>query len=159
MAVNCSLNKHKTQLHMNERKIRIVIADNQKLVRQGYRLFLETNEAIEVIGECANGAETIEKADRLSPDIILLDMAMSPVNGFEATRKICQAISTVKIIAIAADARPSHVQNLLRLGAKGYLSKNSSPEEMLEAILAVAKGKTYICKEIKKQMPQDKRNK
>jgi DNA-binding NarL/FixJ family response regulator len=144
---------------MNEKKIRIVIADNQKLVRQGYRLFLEKNKAFEVIGECSNGAETIEMADRLSPDIILLDTAMSPVNAFEATRKICQVISTVKIIAISGDTQPSRVQNLLRLGAKGYLSKNSSPEEMLEAILAVGKGKTYIAKEIKKQMPQDKRKK
>jgi two-component system invasion response regulator UvrY len=144
---------------MNVKKIRIVIADNQKLVRQGYKLFLDKHELFEVIGECSDGAETIEMADRLSPDIILMDVSMSPVNGFEATRKICRAISTVKIIAISSDVQPSHVQNLLRLGAKGYLTKNSTQEEMVEAILAVAEGKTYICKGIKKKMPADKRKK
>jgi DNA-binding NarL/FixJ family response regulator len=101
-----------------------------------------------VIAQCANGQEAIEAAQRLQPDVMLMDINMSPVNGIEATRVIRESSSEIKIIGISVQAERSYVNEMLRNGANGYVTKNSSSQEMIAAIDEVLAGKTYICEEV-----------
>ncbi len=133
--------------------IRLVIVDDHDLMRETWKLVLQSDPRIEVIAVCASGEEAIQCADTAEPDIMLMDINMSPVNGFEATRKIAKAHPEIKIIGLSINNQPSYARNMFQLGAKGYMTKNSSKEEMLKAIETVANGGTYICNEIRAKMP------
>lgn len=135
-----------------EERIRLVIVDDHKMMRETWKMILQRHPRIDVIGECASGEEAILCAHQETPDIILMDINMSPVNGFEATRKITQANPTIKIIGLSINNLPTYARNLMQLGAKGYVTKNSPSEELLKAILTVCDGGTYICKEVRDQM-------
>ncbi|MER3497981.1 MAG: hypothetical protein C4308_04785 [Chitinophagaceae bacterium] len=137
---------------MSQKKIRLVIADDHKMVRETWRLVLEQDKRLNVVAECTNGAEAIEATMEHNPDIILMDINMHPVNGFEATRKILAKHPAIKIIGISVNNQPTYAKNMLQLGAKGFVTKNSSKDEMFTAIEEVMKGKTYICTEIKNKM-------
>src|SRR6202022_3122535 len=97
---------------------------------------------------CANGQEAIEVARRLQPDVILMDIHMTPVNGIEATRTIREFAPDIKIIGVSVQAERSYVNEMLRNGANGYVTKNSSSTEMVAAIDEVLAGNTYICEEV-----------
>ncbi len=142
---------------MKSERIRIVIADDHPMIRETWKLLLEQDKRFTVIAQCGNGAEAIDAAINFAPDIILMDINMRPVNGFEATRKIVKQTSLVKIIAMSVNNQPSYARNMLRLGAKGYVTKNSSKEEMTKAIITVYNGGKYICEEVKSKMqdPED----
>jgi two-component system invasion response regulator UvrY len=131
-----------------EEKIRVIIVDDHQMVRQTWKMLLHGTGGIDVIQECASGAEAITAASEMNPDIILMDVNMAPVNGFEATRKILKANPHIKIIGVSVNNQASYAKNMMQLGAKGYVTKNSSREEMLQAIHEVFKGKTYVCKEV-----------
>lgn len=122
------------------------------MIRETWRFLLERDERLQVIGECASGQEAIEKAADLHPNVMLMDVNMSPVNGFEATRKIVKQNPEIKIIGVSVNDQPGYARNMLQLGAKGYVTKNSSFQEMVQAILEVMDGKTFICKEVKEKM-------
>jgi DNA-binding NarL/FixJ family response regulator len=132
--------------------IRLVIVDDHKMMRETWKMILQQDPRIDVIAECASGAEAIQCAEKEEPDVILMDINMSPVNGFEATQKINHAHPEIKIIGLSINNQPAYVRHMLQLGAKGYMTKNSSPEEMLKAIETVCNGGTYICKEIRDQI-------
>jgi DNA-binding NarL/FixJ family response regulator len=136
--------------------IRVVIVDDHHMVRETWKMILQSSEGIDVIGECSSGAEAIASAASLNPDIMLMDINMAPVNGFEATRKILKTNSSIKIIGVSVNNQPGYAKNLIQLGAKGYVTKNSSKEEMVKAIEEVMKGKTYICQEIQDRMDDPK---
>jgi two-component system invasion response regulator UvrY len=137
---------------MKIKKIRIVIADDHQLIRETWRLLLEQEEQFVIVAECTDGAHAIEAVTEHQPDIVLMDINMYPVNGFEATRKICAKMPGIKIIGMSINDQPAYAKNMLQLGAKGYITKNSSKEEMMTAIDEVMKGRQYICKEIKHKM-------
>jgi two-component system invasion response regulator UvrY len=137
---------------MKMQAIRIIIADDHQQVRQTWKMILQTFEDITIIGECISGQDTIEQAQKLNPDVILMDINMSPVNGFEATRKIVKSQPHIHIIGISINNQPAYARNMIQLGAKGYVTKNSSKEEMIQAIRQVMEGKTFICKEVMDQM-------
>lgn len=101
-----------------------------------------------VIAQCANGLEGIEAARTLCPDVMLMDINMQPVNGIEATRCIRQFDTDIKIIGVSVQAERTYVNEMLRNGANGYVTKNSSSTEMITAIEEVLAGKTYLCEEI-----------
>jgi len=125
------------------------------MVRETWRFLLEKEARIEVIAECASGSEAIETALGLLPDIMLMDINMFPINGFEATRNIVKICPTVKIIGFSVNNQLGYARNMLQLGAKGFVTKNITMEEMLEAILEVYNGKTYLCKELRdKKKPE-----
>ena len=137
-----------------ERQIRVIIVDDHQMVRETWRMILQIDPRIDVIGECASGAEAIESAAALNPDVMLMDINMSPVNGFEATRKIVKAHPEIKIIGVSVNNQPGYARNMIQLGAKGYVTKNAQREEMLEAIMEVSKGKIFICREIRDKMTE-----
>ena len=129
-----------------------MIADDHAMLRETWKTLLHQNPAFSVIAECINGAEAIEFAQTHNPDIIFMDINMSPVNGFEATREITRLIPGIKIIGISINNQSTYAFNMLKAGAKGYLTKNTSLQEIMEAISEVLKGETYICREMKSKM-------
>lgn len=133
-------------------KIRLVIVDDHQMVRETWKLLLEQDSRIKIIGECASGAEAIEMAHLEKPDVMLMDINMSPVNGFEATRKITKQYPEIKIIGVSVNDQPGYARNMFQLGAKGFVTKNSAQAEMIEAIMEVYKGHTFLCKEIKEKL-------
>ncbi len=130
----------------------IIIVDDLKMVRDTWKLILNLDDRFKVIAECASGAEAIEAACKLNPQVMLMDISMSPVNGFEATRKITRLCPDVNIIGVSIHNQTGYARNMLQLGAKGYVTKNAHQDELIEAILEVSKGKKYICKEIEEKM-------
>jgi DNA-binding NarL/FixJ family response regulator len=137
---------------MKLENIRVIIVDDHKMVRETWRMLLETCKGLEVIKECGSGAEAISEASFLDPHVILMDVNMSPVNGFEATQKILKSAPHIRIIGMSVNNQPGYAKNMMQLGARGYVTKNSSREEMLKAITEVMNGKTYICSEVRKKM-------
>ena len=140
---------------MSSKQIRIVIVDDHTEVRQTWRLLLEQDKRFAVIAECANGQQAIDAAEQLVPDIILMEIDMSPVNGLEATKKILRQNPSMKIIGVSIDDQPSYARTMLKIGAKGYVTKNSSPQEMTTAIIKIFNGGRYICEEVQNKMKDD----
>ena len=128
--------------------VRIIIVDDHFHVREAWSWVLNQVPRINVIAQCANGREAIETARKLQPDVILMDINMEPVNGIEATRAIREFAPDIKIIGVSVQAERSYVNEMLRNGANGYVTKNSSSTEMITAIDEVLAGKTYLCEEI-----------
>ena len=128
--------------------VKLIIVDDHFHVRQAWSWVLNQVPKIEVIAQCSNGQEAIEAAKKLQPDIILMDIHMQPVNGIEATRTIRQFAPGIKIIGVSVQAERSYVNEMLRNGANGYVTKNSSSSEMIMAIDEVLAGNTYLCDEI-----------
>lgn len=138
--------------------VKLIIVDDHFHVRQAWGWVLNKSPRIDVIAQCANGQEAIETARRLQPDVILMDIHMTPVNGIEATRAIRQFAPGIKIIAVSVQAERSYVNEMLRNGANGYVTKNSSSSEMLMAIDEVLAERIYLCEEIRhlRNQPTDR---
>ncbi len=131
-----------------EKQIAILIADDNNIMRKTLRVLISEMKNAILAGEATNGEEAIALAAELLPDIILMDINMSPVNGFEATRKILIQNPAAKIIGLSLNKQPSYTKNMLKLGAKGYITKTTPHREIIEAINTVATGGKYICKDI-----------
>lgn len=130
-------------------KITILIADDHKLIRETWSFILNSDPRFQVISQCSNGEEAIAEAQRLRPKVVLLDINMSPISGLEATQQIRKFSPASKIIGVSMHSQPAYVKKLLKLGAHGYVTKNSPQNEMFEAITEVQKGGRYICSEVK----------
>jgi DNA-binding NarL/FixJ family response regulator len=130
-------------------KITVLIADDHKLIRETWSFILNSDPRFTVIAQCSNGEEAIEMAQKLRPKIALLDINMAPMNGIEATEQIRKFSPATKIIGVSMHSQPAYVKKLLKLGAMGYVTKNSPQQEMFDAIAAVHEGKRYICAEVK----------
>ncbi len=139
-------------------KIRVILVDDHKMIRETWKMLLESDKRISVVAECSSGQEAIEKAASLNPDVMLMDINMTPMNGFEATREIVKQNPEIKIIGVSINNQPVYLRNMLQAGAKGYVTKNSSREEMITAIIEVCEGKSYICVEMQPKM-DDNNNK
>ena len=129
--------------------IKLIIVDDHFHVRQAWSWVLNQVPRLNVIAQCANGQEAIEAAKSLQPDVILMDINMKPVNGIEATRSIREFAPDMKIIGVSVQTERSYVNEMLRNGANGYVTKNSPSTEMVMAIDEVLAGNTYICEEIR----------
>lgn len=124
--------------------IRIVVADDHQSVRDALRAVLTTDADIDVVGEAADGREAILQADALRPDVLLMDITMPGLNGFEATRAVAQSCPSTRVLVITRHAEPAYVQDFLRAGAAGYVLKQSPVRELLRAVHSVADGRTYV---------------
>jgi two-component system, NarL family, invasion response regulator UvrY len=131
-----------------DKAITILIADDNKYIRETIRFLLSRVDKFMLVGEAESGEEAISLAKKLSPDVILIDINMAPVNGFEATRKILKQSPLTKIIGLSVHKQPSYAKNILQLGAKGYVTKSSPHKEIINAIMEVSEGKEYICTEL-----------
>jgi len=124
--------------------IRILIADDHQLVRQGLMALLSVKPGIEVIGQAADGGEAVELAQSLEPDIILLDLLMPNKDGIEATREIKAEDPDARILIITSFAEDENVYQAIKAGALGYLLKDSSPQELMQAIHDVCEGRLSL---------------
>ena len=130
-------------------KITILLVDDHKLIRDSWSFILNSDSRFIVVGETSSGEEAIEMATEKRPKIILMDVNMSPINDFDATKQIHKISPDSRIIAVSMHTMPAYAKRMLQLGAMGYVTKNSSKEEMIKAIVEVSNGKKYICEEVK----------
>ena len=134
------------------KKISILIADDHKLLRQTWSVIMNSDERFNVIAECANGEEAIERARQLKPNVVIMDINLPGINGIEATEQIRKFSPGSKILGVSIHSEPGFARKMIQKGALGYLTKNSSREEMFGAIVEVANGREYICSEIKNRL-------
>lgn len=127
-----------------QRKIRILLADDHALVRQGFRMLLSSEEAFEVIGEATNGKEAVDLCSELKPDVVVMDVTMHELNGIEATRRIIEFLPRTRILALSMHKDSVYVREILRAGASGYLLKDAMESDLIAAVRAVARGEGYL---------------
>lgn len=132
--------------------VRILIADDHKLVRSGFRALLEQMDDVTVVGEARDGREAVELVDVHRPDIVIMDIAMPELNGLEATERIRRRFSSVKVLLLTMHKGDEYVSAALDAGAAGYMLKDSGEEEFAIAIGSVAEGGTYISPAITKRI-------
>ncbi|HUW66037.1 MAG TPA: response regulator transcription factor [Spirochaetia bacterium] len=125
-------------------KIRVVIADDQSIIRDGLKLILEMESDLKVVGLASNGEEACEMAERLRPDIVLMDIKMPVIDGAEGTRRICEAYPEIKVIILTTFSEDEYIFPALRSGAKGYLLKDVESDELANSIRTVARGGVLI---------------
>jgi DNA-binding NarL/FixJ family response regulator len=118
------------------------------MVREGFRLLIETQPDIKVVGEAGNGRETVRQVVKLAPDVVLMDIEMPELNGIEATRQICEACPSMKIIILSMYSTSQHISRAFKAGARGYILKESAGEDVIKAIRTVHGGKIFLCNEI-----------
>jgi two-component system, NarL family, invasion response regulator UvrY len=131
------------------KKISIMIVDDHTLIRETWSFLLGKNENFDVVAECGDGERAIELARDKRPDVVLLDINMAPMSGFDVLKMIRKYSPSSKIIGVSMHSQPAYAKKMLRLGAKGYVTKNSPRQEMLEAIAEVSKNQVYVCQEVK----------
>lgn len=124
--------------------IRILLADDHALVRHGFRMILDAQPDMEIVGEAGNGREAVELAEKLQPDLVIMDVTMPELNGIEATRRLISAAPRARVLALSMHKDSVYVREILRAGARGYLLKDSVDADLLAAVRAVAKGEGYL---------------
>jgi DNA-binding NarL/FixJ family response regulator len=125
--------------------IRILIVDDQSMVRTGFRMILESEEDINVVGEAADGLEAVDQARTLQPNVILMDIRMPKLDGLEATRRILDGgVSTAKVLVLTTFDLDEYVYESLRAGASGFMLKDAPPEQLVDAIRIVASGDSLL---------------
>ncbi len=135
-------------------KITILLVDDHKLIRESWTFILNSDPRFLVIGETSNADEAIEIARTAKPRIVLMDINMSPVNGFELTKLVRKFSPGSRIIGISMHSMPAYARKMLQLGAMGYVTKNSSKDELITAIEMVNNGNKYLCMEVKNILAQ-----
>ena len=131
--------------------IRVLLADDQALIRMGFRMVLDAEADIEVVGEAADGAAAITQAKALNPDVVLMDIRMPGVNGIEATAEITRTLDT-KVLILTTFDLDEYAFGGLRAGASGFLLKDTRPAELIEAIRTVASGEAVVSPRITRRM-------
>ncbi len=135
-------------------KITILLVDDHKLIRESWSFILNSDPRFQVIAETSTGDEAVELAKNKRPKIVLMDVNMTPVNGFDATRLIRKYSPGSKVIGVSMHTMPAYARRMLQMGAMGYVTKNSSKDEMISAIVQVDSGKKYVCEEVKNILAQ-----
>ena len=126
------------------RKTRILLADDHAVVRQGFKMLLDAQSDMEIVGEASNGREAVEAAETLRPDVEVMDVAMPELNGIEATRRLAASAPHTRVIALSMHKDSVYVREILRAGARGYLLKDSGADDLVSAIRVVARGESYL---------------
>jgi DNA-binding NarL/FixJ family response regulator len=140
-----------------KKKIRILLADDHRMVRRGFRLILESQEDMEVVGEAGNGRDAVAQAAALRPDVVIMDVTMPELGGIEATRRIGESAVGARVLALSVHRDGVYVREMVRAGAAGYILKESGDSELLVAIRSVAEGNSYISPEVAGSVLQDYR--
>ena len=130
-------------------KISILLADDHQLIRETWKYILDADPRFTVIGTASNGEEAIEFAKNNRPKVVLMDINMHEMSGFEATKQIKKISPGSKVIGVSMHSMPAYAKKMLSVGASGYVTKNSSKSDLIKAILEVNDGKISICDEVK----------
>jgi len=130
-------------------KITILIADDHTLIRESWAYILNSDPRFTVICESRSGEEAVEQAKELRPNIVIMDINLPGINGIEATQLIRKFSPGSKILGVSLHTQPTYVRKMMQKGAMGYITKNSSCEEMFKAIVEVQNNRKYVCNEIK----------
>jgi len=128
--------------------ISILIADDHKLIRETWTYILNRDARFKVIGSCSNSEDAVRMSEQKHPNVVLMDINMTPFSGIEATRQIREVSPDTRVIGVTMHSQPAYAKKMLQFGALGYVTKNSSREEMVNAILEVSKGNKYVCEEM-----------
>ena len=139
------------------KRIRILLADDHAVVRQGFRMILSSHPDLEIVGEAGNGREAVELAATLRPDVVVMDVAMPELNGIEATRRLTAENPHIRVVALSMHKDSVYVRELLRAGARGYLLKDSVADDLVAAVRAVAGGEGYLSPAISNAVLDDYR--
>ena len=137
------------------KKIRVLLAEDHTIVRQGIAALLGTESDMEVVGEASNGLEAIELAKKLSPEVILMDIGMRQLNGLEATREIKRLFPSMKILILTMHENEEWIFQILKAGASGYLIKDSAMTDLTSALRAVYQGDSYLSPSISKMVIEE----
>ncbi len=129
---------------MQSKKTRIVLADDHTVVRCGFGLILSKEPDFEVVGEAKNGREAVELAERLKPDVVVIDVSMPELNGIEGTRRICATCPRTRVLALSMHRDAVYVREILRAGARGYVLKDAAEDAFVDAVRAVARNEAYL---------------
>jgi DNA-binding NarL/FixJ family response regulator len=127
-----------------EKKIRVLLAEDHILVRQGFRRILEDDPGVTVVGEARTGLEAIDQCKELKPDVVVMDLSMPDLGGLEATAEILKADPQIKILILSMYSNEAYVRKAFELGAKGYILKNAIEVDLTRAVMALAEGQAYF---------------
>lgn len=136
-------------------KLRILLADDHTVVRQGLRKVLEERTDWEVVAEAGDGREAVRQAEELEPDVAILDITMPLLNGVEATRQIVRRSPSTRVLVLTMHSDEAYVNQILQAGATGYLLKDSADVDLIQAVSAVSKGKSFFSPAVARLMLDD----
>lgn len=135
--------------------IRILLADDHEVVRDGVRALLEKQSDMTVIGEASDGRETVQLAEEHAPDVVVMDIAMPNMNGIEATRRIVASLPRTAVVILSMHQDESYVLRSLKAGAKGYLLKDSLRSDVIEAVRTVSQGRSFLTRKVSRMLQED----
>ncbi len=132
--------------------VRVLVADDQALVRAGFRMILEAQPGIDVVAEAANGQEAVELAGRLEPDVVLMDIRMPEIDGLEATRRLSASNPAVRVVVLTTFDLDEYVYEALEAGASGFLLKDVTRDELVHAVRVVAAGEAMLAPSVTRRL-------
>ncbi|MGA3086490.1 MAG: response regulator transcription factor [Thermodesulfobacteriota bacterium] len=136
-------------------KIRILLADDHQILREGLRYILDTQADMKVIGEASDGRQAVKEAKRVNPDVLIIDIAMPELNGIEAARQILALYPSIKIIILSMHYSTEHIYQALQAGAMGFLIKDAAGKELMQAVRAVYGGHRYLSERVDEILIED----
>lgn len=142
---------------MNKNPIRVLLADDHSLVRQGFRRILENQADMTVVGEASDGQAAVQMTESLRPDILVMDVTMPRLNGIEATRQVTKLRPQTKVVALSMQKDGVYVREMLKAGARGYLLKECTESDLVSAIREVAQGKAWLSPDVSSAVIEDYR--
>ncbi len=131
------------------KKVTVLIVDDHALLQDTWSFLLTSSEKYEVIGKAGNGEDAVDIAREKKPDVMLVDINMTPMNGFEVLKQVRKFSPGTKVVGVSMHSQPAYVKKMMKDGAKGYITKSSNSEEFLFGINEVAEGRKYVCKQVK----------
>ncbi|MET0634703.1 MAG: response regulator transcription factor [Chitinophagaceae bacterium] len=129
-------------------KIRVAIVDDHQVIRTSWKILFSTDDRFDVVSVLKSGQEAIDLLPGIAPDVVLMDINMFPINGFEAAEQLARVAPDCRIIGISANNYPGYAKKMLSLGARGFVTKSSTFEELTRAVTRVHMGDIYVCDEI-----------